>query len=132
MLKRLPLQPDAATPSAIEIGLLARPRGYQTELLNKASNKRGDVRSSPLLYFSNTYFQKHNSPLLRAEILVVSKVVNILEARSSGRQLGGIKEVLVELVVSCWSAIDDGAALEYADGLSRVVEAHQRPFVIGC
>jgi len=67
---------------------------------------------------------QYTGRLLRTEILMVSKVVDILKTWSSRRQFRGIKKVLVKRVVSCRSAVNHVAALENSHCLPRIIETH--------
>jgi len=56
---------------------------------------------------------------------MVAKVINVLEAWSSRRQLGRVSEVRVKRVVSCRSAVNHGAALKNSNCLAGIIETHQ-------
>src|SRR5271170_7938680 len=68
--------------------------------------------------------------LLRREALVRTQAHHVLEHGCSGRQIGRVQELRVEEIVSCWCSIDDGAALEYASVILRIIHADERTGVI--
>ncbi len=68
--------------------------------------------------------------LFWGEALVKAQTHHVLEHRSSGRQIVGVKELRIKEIVTRGSAVDRVAAFEDAGCILRVVHADQRASVV--